>query len=53
MALATTARLDVLVSWSFRHIVNLGRIRLFNAVNLELGYGVLEVRTPQEAQAIA
>ena len=48
IALATTGRVDVLVSWNFRHIVNLGRIRLFNAVNLEQGYGVLEIRTPKE-----
>ena len=48
IALATTARVDVLVSWNFRHIVNLNRIRLFNAVNVEMGYGTLEIRTPAE-----
>jgi predicted nucleic acid-binding protein len=48
IALATIARVDVLVSWNFRHIVNLGRIRLFNAVNLEQGYGILEIRSPSE-----
>jgi predicted nucleic acid-binding protein len=48
IALATTRRVDVLVSWNFRHIVNLGRIRLFNAVNFEEGFGVLEIRTPRE-----
>jgi len=48
IALATIGQADVLVSWNFRHIVNLGRIRLFNGVNLELGYGPLEIRTPKE-----
>lgn len=48
MALATVGRVDVLVSWNFKHIVNLGRIRLFNAVNLEQGYGILEIRSPKE-----
>ena len=48
VALATIGRVDVLVSWNFKHIVNLGRIRLFNSVNLELGYGTLEIRTPKE-----
>ena len=48
IALATTRGVDVLVSWNFRHIVNFGRIRLFNAVNLEQGFGVLEIRTPKE-----
>ena len=48
VALATVGRVDVLVSWNFRHIVNLGRIRLFHSVNLERGYGLIEIRSPQE-----
>ncbi|MBM4024182.1 MAG: type II toxin-antitoxin system VapC family toxin [Planctomycetes bacterium] len=48
VALATVHSADVLVSWNFKHIVNLGRIRLFNAVNLEQGYGLIEIRTPRE-----
>ena len=48
VALATVNAVDVLISWNFKHIVNLGRIRLFNAVNLEQGYGLIEIRTPQE-----
>ena len=48
VALATVGRADVLVSWNFRHIVNLGRIRLFNSVNLERGYSMLEIRSPKE-----
>ncbi len=48
VALATVNGADVLVSWNFKHIVNLGRIRLFNAVNLEQGYGLIEIRTPEE-----
>jgi hypothetical protein len=48
IALATVGQVDVLVSWNFRHIVNLGRIRFFNGVNLQQGYGSLEIRTPKE-----
>jgi hypothetical protein len=48
VALATIGRVDVLVSWNFKHVVNLGRIRLFNAVNLEQGYGLIEIRSPNE-----
>lgn len=48
VAVATVSSVDVLVSWNFKHIVNLGRIRLFNAVNLEQGYGLIEIRTPKE-----
>ena len=48
VALATAGGADVIVSWNFRHIVNLRRIRLFNAVNIEYGYGTIEIRTPKE-----
>jgi len=48
IALATLAEVDVLVSWNFRHIVRLDKIRLFNAVNLELGYKPLSIYSPRE-----
>ena len=48
IAVATLARVDVLVSWNFRHIVNLDRIHGFNAVNLRAGYPLLEIRSPLE-----
>lgn len=48
IALATVARVDVLVSWNFKHIVNLTRIHAYNAVNLKKGYPLLEIRTPRE-----
>jgi len=50
VALATVGRVDILVSWNFRHIVNLGRIRLFHSVNLEHGYGLIEIRSPREVR---
>lgn len=48
IALATIADVDVLVSWNFRHIVRLDRIRLFSAVSLELGYRPLAIYSPRE-----
>ena len=48
IALATIAAVDALVSWNFRHIVRLEKIRLFNAVNVESGYRVLSIRSPRE-----
>lgn len=48
IAVATVTRVDVLVSWNFRHIVNLDRIHGFNAVNLRAGYPLLEIRSPLE-----
>ncbi|HQU37084.1 MAG TPA: hypothetical protein PLR65_10900 [Anaerolineales bacterium] len=48
IAIATIARADVLVSWNFKHIVNLNRIRRYNAVNMKLGYPTIEIRSPSE-----
>jgi len=48
IALATIAEVDVLVSWNFRHMVRLDKIRLFNAVNLEQGYKPLTICSPRE-----
>jgi hypothetical protein len=48
IALATTAEVDLLVSWNFRHIVHYQKIRLFNAVHLELGYKPLQIYSPRE-----
>jgi predicted nucleic acid-binding protein len=48
IALATVNKADVLVSWNFKHIVNLDRIKGYNGVNLKYGYSVMEIRTPKE-----
>lgn len=48
IGIATVARVDVLVSWNFKHIVNLRRIHGFNSVNLRRGYPLLEIRSPRE-----
>ena len=48
IAVATVLGVDVLVSWNFKHIVNLNRIKLFNSVNLREGYNILEIRSPME-----
>lgn len=48
IALATINRVDVLVSWNFKHIVNLGKIKGYNSVNLKLGYPMIEIRSPKD-----
>jgi predicted nucleic acid-binding protein len=48
IAMATIAKADVLVSWNFKHIVNLDRIRGYNGVNYQLGHNMIEIRTPKE-----
>ena len=48
IAIATVCRVDILVSWNFKHIVNLNRIYGFNGVNMKRGYPLLEIRSPKE-----
>jgi len=48
IAISTINQVNVLASWNFKHIVNLDKIRLYNAVNLKNGYNILEIRTPRE-----
>jgi predicted nucleic acid-binding protein len=48
IATATIGKVDLLVSWNFKHIVNVYRIRGYNAVNLKLGYQTLNIHSPKE-----
>jgi len=48
IAMATICRADILVSWNFKHIVNLDRIRGYNGINFQNGYPMIEIRTPKE-----
>ena len=48
IALATIHHADYLISWNFKHIVNVQRIRGYNTINLRNGYPLLEIRSPRE-----
>lgn len=48
IATATINKVDILVSWNFKHIVNVFRIRGYNSINLRLGYTQLDIRSPKE-----
>ena len=48
IATATFYKADILVSWNFKHIVNVYRIRGYNSVNLRMNYQSLEIRSPKE-----
>lgn len=48
IATATINRIDILVSWNFKHIVNIQRIRGYNAINIKNGYQALEIRSPKD-----
>lgn len=48
VALASVARADAVVSWNFKHLVQLRRIRGFHAVNVLRGHPLIEIRSPLE-----
>ncbi len=48
IAMATVAQADVLVSWNFRHIVSLRRMRAYNRINRALKHRAIDIRTPRE-----
>jgi len=48
IAISSILKVDSLVSWNFRHMVNFFRIRQYNSINLKYGYGIIDIRTPKE-----
>lgn len=48
IALATIHRADFLISWNFKHIVNIQRIIGYNSINIKNGYKQLEIRSPRD-----
>lgn len=48
IALATINQADLLISWNFKHIVNIQRIRGYNSINIKNGYKQLEIRSPRD-----
>ncbi|MFN9378775.1 MAG: PIN domain protein, partial [Bacteroidota bacterium] len=48
IACATINKVDYLVSWNFKQIVNVFRIRGYNAINIKNGYIPLDIRSPKD-----
>ncbi|MBN1393755.1 MAG: PIN domain-containing protein [Pirellulales bacterium] len=48
VAAAAVAKADAVVSWNFKHIVRLDKIKAYNEVNDKMGYGVLTILSPKE-----
>jgi len=48
IAISTILKVDSLISWNFRHMVNFFRIRQYNSINLKFGYSTIDIRTPKE-----
>ena len=50
VACASVARADAIVSWNFKHIVRLDKMKGYNQVNFLNGYAVLTIISPKEVQ---
>ena len=48
IAISSILKVDSLVSWNFKHMVNFFRIRQYNSINLKFGYSPIDIRTPNE-----
>lgn len=48
IAIPVFYELDALISWNYRHMVNIRVKRMVNAVNLRLGYKPIEILSPEE-----
>ena len=48
VAIATVSRADAIVSWNFKHIVRLDKMKAYNQVNILNGYGILTIISPME-----
>ena len=48
IAISSILKVDSLVSWNFKHMVNFFRIRQYNSINLKFGYSTIDIRSPKE-----
>ena len=48
VAAATIARADAIISWNFKHIVRLDKMKGYNQINLLNGYGIFTIISPLE-----
>ena len=48
IATASIYNVDFLISWNFKHIVNVFRIKGYNSVNIKMGYPPIEIRSPKD-----
>jgi predicted nucleic acid-binding protein len=48
IAAATIRKANILVSWNFKHIVNVKKIKCYNDINMDFGYPTLKIRSPRE-----
>lgn len=48
IAIGVIHDLDYIVSWNYKHMVNIGVRRLINSTNIRMGYNSIEIISPEE-----
>lgn len=48
IAISSILKVDSLISWNFKYMVNFFRIKQYNLINLKFGYQAINIRTPKE-----
>ncbi len=48
VATAVCHRLDVVVSWNMKHLVNVRRVQRINETNAREGWPLIRIHTPEE-----
>ena len=48
IAISSILKVDSLVSWNFKHMVNFFRIKQYNLINRKFGHSTIDIRTPKE-----
>lgn len=48
VAIATVNNIDAIVSWNYKHLVNINKIRKINIINEIMGYKHIEIISPEE-----
>jgi predicted nucleic acid-binding protein len=48
IAIGVIHDLDYIVSWNYKHMVNIGVRRRINSINIRMGYNAIEIVAPEE-----
>ncbi len=48
IAIGVVNELDYIVSWNYRHMVNIAVRRQVNSTNIKMGYNLIEIISPEE-----
>ena len=40
--------IECIVSWNLKHLVNDKTVEMINSINMELGYNIIEIKSPKK-----